>query len=303
MKRIVASLACIVCAGVMLCAMVGPQLAAAGVTHHVVVEISDATSTRRSTIMLTQAQTQEIREIIDDVHRKVSGSPCVPDQLEAYQSAVDLLYPYGVFGGLSRDQAQRLVSFWYRVPSQAQGYERPVSLFNKNLFCYVSGQSTLTYTGRLLPIFFVFIGLVIAFSGFFFAHPYPGPIGLLLIGLGSMIANAGYALVSRADLMPIPICEFFSTGFWDWQRDKYVYATGNVTTVGLLGVHAWHGEMRGNLRPAHLRVNDFYEACPSMYGFSGVKIWLTDDGNEKSFLGSALMVGLTEGESELSLSG
>jgi len=38
-------------------------------------------------------------------------------------------------------------------------------------------------------------------------------------------------------------------------------------------------------------VVNFYQG---IWGFTGIKIWMNEDGSEKSYLGSALLVGIQE---------
>lgn len=289
MRRLIGS----ILAGIMLCATLGPSLAAADTQRQITVELTGPTGPQESRVTLSEATVQEIREIIDDVNRDAGTAATTAEHYQAYTSAVARLYLYGVFGGLSLAQAQRLVTRWYREEPSGQRNPQAAGLVDLNLFCLVAGHTTLTYTGRPLPFIIIMTGIAIfLISVLLTAHPYPGIIGSILMAIGGAIEGFGEALVYRVDINPVAVADFFSVGVYNWFRTDYVYATGWATTLGLLGPRIRNGELRGSL-PGKIRFDETYFACPALYEFSGIKIWMSEDGGEKLYLGSAIAAGFT----------
>jgi len=64
-----------------------------------------------------------------------------------------------------------------------------------------------------------------------------------------------------------------------------------VHTLGLFGNKNWSGELLGNL-PGYFPYDLIIITYQAIWGFCGIKVWLNEDGSEKSYLGSALFVGL-----------
>jgi hypothetical protein len=144
--------------------------------------------------------------------------------------------------------------------------------------------------GAVMLMLGIVIGLPLPYS------PPPGPlrilIGLLLMGGGISTYILGNTLSYRADVMPIAIGDIFGIGY-SFGGGHPEYAQGYIHTVGLLGNKNWTGQILGDLPgifPYGLVVN-LYQG---IWGFTGIKIWMNEDGSEKSYLGSALLVGIQE---------
>jgi hypothetical protein len=285
-------------AAFLLIAAVNPAISAAPNTQQVTIELSSNERTERKTLFLSPSDADTVRGILDGVDEKLEKVSTDDEKYEVFISTVNELYPYGVFGNLTQSQAKHLVTCWYRariLPSTTTITE------NRNAFCLVNGHTDLTLTShriyswmQIAGAAMLMLGIIIGIS--FPYSPTPGPlrmlIGLLLMGGGISSYILGNTLSYRTDVMPIAIGDIFGIGY-SFGGGSPEYAQGYIHTVGLLGDKNWTGQILGDLPgifPYGLVVN-LYQG---IWGFTGIKIWMNEDGSEKSYLGSALLVGIQE---------
>jgi hypothetical protein len=294
----------IILAGVLLGATLSPTIAASNSLRHFTVELTSPKVTQRTTVTLSETDAQKVQDILDNVNGRLDNATSTEEQYQVYTSTVAQLYQYRVFGDLTLAQAQQLVTYWYRAGPHDQRNVAAQYSINKNAFCLVSGHTGYTYTGHRFTnwmqaggAIILMIGIILSMPPFYPPHSATRPLltllGLLLTAVGFMTYSLGVALANRADITPIAVGDIFGIGFYYGTPDDIWYAPGWVHTLGLLGDRNWSGELRGNL-PGMFPYDLLIITYQAIWGFSGIKIWLNEDGSEKSYLGSALLVGLDE---------
>lgn len=285
----------IIFGGMLLGAAFSPSILAASTQRNLTVELSSLESNKSTTLALTESDFQNIKEILENADGKLRKAISNEEQYQVYTTAVNQLYQYGVFGNLTLTQAQRLVTYWYRTSSHIQTNTAVQSPVNRNVFCLVYGHTGFTYTGHRFTSWLQLGGWSLVTIGLMFGEPYvitPGVLfGLLLIVIGIAGISLGTALASRADVTPIAVGDIFGVGSAQTHEDEY--AQGWVHTLGFLGNKNWSGELKGNL-PGQFLFDLSIITYPAIWGFCGIKIWLNEDGSEKSYLGSAILVGLDQ---------
>jgi len=297
----------IILAGVLLGAVLSPSILAANTQRHLTVELTSPEGSKSTTVTLSETDAQKVQEILDGVNGRLKNATSNEDQYRVYTSTVSQLYQYGVFGDLTLAQAQRLVTYWYRAGPHDQRNALSQYLINKNALCLVSGHTGYTYTGHQFTNWLQAGGAILLFIGIlciFLSQPYYPPprslsspvlllLGLLFGGVGLMTFSLGVALAYRADITPIAVGDIFGIGFYYGGPSNVWYAPGWVHSLGLLGDKNWSGELRGNL-PGVFPYDLMIVTYQAIWGFCGIKVWLNEDGSEKSYFGSAILVGLSE---------
>ncbi|DAC72106.1 MAG TPA: hypothetical protein DSN98_06875 [Thermoplasmata archaeon] len=295
MKKIILGLTL---AALLFIAAVNPAISAKKNTQQVTIELSTNEGTEQKILSLSTSDADTVRCILDGIDEELDKVSTDDEKYEVFISTVTELYPYGVFGNLTLPQAKQLVTCWYHA-----GILHPTSsiLENRNAFCLVAGHTDLTLTSHRIYSWMQVAGAAMLMLGILIGVPFPyvptpGPlrilIGLLLIGGGISSYILGNTLSYRTDVMPIAIGDIFGIGY-SFGGHSPDYAQGYIHTVGLLGNKNWTGQILGDLPgifPYGLVVN-FYQG---IWGFTGIKIWMNEDGSEKSYLGSALLVGIQE---------
>jgi hypothetical protein len=292
----------IILAGVLLGAALYPSIVVANTQRHLTVELTSPEGSKSTTVTLSETDAREFEAILDGVNGRLENATSTQEQYQVYTSTVSQLYQYGIFGDLTLTQAQRLVTYWYRASPYDQKNAEIQYSINKNTFCLVSGHTGYTYTGHRFTNWLqaggavlLMIGIVLAMPPYYPPHLGKNPLitllGLLLAGVGLMGYSLGVALAYRADITPIAVGDIFGIGFYYGTPDNIWYAPGWVHTLGLLGDKNWSGELKGNL-PGAFPYDLTIITYQAVWGFCGIKAWLNEDGSEKSYLGSALLVGL-----------
>ncbi len=287
-------------AALLFLAAVNPAISAQKNTQQVIIELSgnEETNQHQQILSLSALDANTVRGILDQIDEKLEKASTDDEKYQIFLSTVTALYPYGVFGNLTLLQAKKLVTYWYRpriYPITGTLSE------NRNAFCLVSGHTDLTLTSHRIYSWMQIAGAAMLMLGIIIGIslpyvPTPGPlrilIGLLLMGGGISTCILGNTLSYRTDVMPIAIGNIFGIGY-SFGGGSPEYAQGYIHTVGLLGDKNWTGQILGDLPgifPYELVVN-LYQG---IWGFTGIKIWMNEDGSEKSYLGSALLVGIQE---------
>jgi|GEM_PF-5675030 len=233
-----------------------------------VVRLYDISSVRNTTLTLSSVDARHVLEILDSVNPRLNNATNEKDQYQVYASTVAALYPYGVFGNLTRDRAEKLVTFWYRVGPK---HLTIPSLQDKNAFCLVSGNTTLTEIRRFTE------NLVVS----------------ILVSLGNTIASWLLLMlilgpVWLVELNPLSVLTILTIGVKI--AGEIDYGKGSVSTLGIFGSKTWQGSVSGIL-PGPFSVWD----QDALYGFTGIQIGWLSLKPETHYLGSAFVAGITEG--------
>jgi hypothetical protein len=274
--------------------------------HRLTVEICDPQGVEQKSIPASDMDLQKIEQIFATINARLDKATNDQEKLQVFNDAVKQLAVFGVFGNLSIEQAQRLVTRWYE-PTLGKNAQKPSSyLINKNAFCLVSGRTNLTLTSHRFTTWFMIAGYLLLFGGMAIGSAiysqFPELQDLLLLfalpwfALSLGLIGVGSILSVRADLNRLAVADVFGIGYRERGNPTITYAPGWVKTIGLLGNKTWDGELVGNLPGMKIPLDNFFtfQTYPAVWGFSGIKIWLNEDGSEKSYLGSAILVGLNQ---------
>jgi hypothetical protein len=292
----------IILVGVIVGATLNHSIATSNIQRHITIELSSLDDTQCINMTVSEADAREIKEILDGVDGRLQNATNTEEKYQVYISTVSQLYQYGVFGNLTLLQAQQLVTYWYQVGLHYHKDANEQYSINKNALCLVSGHTGYTYTGHRFTNWMLAGGWIMLVIGFtLFWPPYNPPytvkgsfhplLGLLLAAIGIVTFSFGTALAYRGDMTPIAIIDIFGIGFYYGTPNDVWYAPGWVHTLGVFGNKNWSGEIKGNL-PGTFPYSLIIITYQAIWGFCGIKVWLNEDGSEKSYLGSALLVGL-----------
>ena len=235
----------------------------------------------KHTVKLTREEAEEVDALFKSIRERLNETETREEAEEIFKEAVVGLDKYGLLGGLSIKQAQRLVTGGYQdsriMRFLRKIYSRDIGFFeNRNWFCLINGKTRNTYFTRM------FLPRVL----FFF------PISIMNKILFGSITQC-------------PLTGFIS----------YNPSNGWVYTSGLNGVKSWDGDFWGNLpvffifrfyEDTHYLILEifftkFFPETPigggrpiGVVGFSGIKIIDTNCSKlTYYYLGFALRVGIT----------
>jgi hypothetical protein len=291
----------IILAAVLIGATLSPTITAVQQTHQFTIELSNSQGTKKTTFSLPERQAEKLQEILDRLDERLSKTTNTAERYQVYTSTVAELYPFGVFGNISLPQAQHLVTFWYEPE---YGFVRNLLSQTSNItnaFCLVSGHTDNTVCGHRFTNWLKIGGLPLLMLGIIllyvdpYSHTKPHLIlGFVLASIGLMLYYTGSILTTRADANSIALGDIVGIGWHDyWSR--YYFGNGWVHSIGVLGKKDWNGTLRGTLPGIYPYdwplLDQTYEA---MWGFSGISIWRNEDGSEKSYIGSALAIGVQQ---------
>jgi len=215
-------------------------------------------SSRRGakTVTFTKQQFIEVEKSINDIINKLRKITSRAETIEIFKEAVVVLNEYGLLPrGMSIEQAQELVL--KRFPVQ-KNIRFPINtcddeFYDENFYCYVTGNTSLTY-----------------FEGFF-------PISILHFFFWDFFERLPFCFVNKVGLG-------YAGGFESHTQP----AVGFLFTDGTDGIKRWDGKFLGGFNFS-MWVTFFHEldTCPGILGFTGIK---TNINGRYFFVGSALMV-------------
>ncbi len=246
----------------------------------------------KQTVKLTQQQADEVEALFDSIREQLNTTESREEAEEIFKNVVVELDKYGLLGGLSIKQAQKLVVNGYQDSRTMKIPERIISKFqnnNSNYFCLIVGATNGTNFDSQLELLFgrmtVLLGLVgpIIFDKF--------PLYMFFI--------IGYFFMDFFDSFnPVAIASRINLGGekgggWNPEFVEF-YANGWIVTTGLLGVKRYNGELIGTL-PLYgsaILCNGFiYKFNPGIIGFTGLQMY-NSIRDKHFYLGSALATGI-----------
>jgi len=290
----------IILAAVIMGSTLIPTITAVQQIHQFTIELSNSQGNKKTTLSLPERQAEKFEEILDRLDVRLSKTTTTDERYQVYTSTVAELYPFGVFGNLSLPQAQHLVTFWYEPKCVSVQNLLSLTPNITNAFCLVSGHTDNTVCGHRFTNWLKMGGLPLLMLGIVLINPTPYGqhhyliLGFVLASIGFMLYLTGSILTTRADANSIAINDIVGIGWHDyWSR--YYFGNGWVHSIGILGKKDWNGTLRGTLPGIYPYdwplLAQTYEA---MWGFSGISIWRNEDGSEKSYIGSALAIGIQQ---------
>jgi hypothetical protein len=268
------------------------------------VEIDDINGSKQMNITVPETSVQTIQQLFAEFNSRLNRATTEQEQKLIVHNTVKQLHDLGVLGNLTIEQAQRLILRWYKPYSPRYSEKLNAYLIKRNMFCLVSGRTNFTYSFHRISNWLEYGGEALFMTGaeigaiLYLTEPSLDSILLLLLPFWIILtlgpALLGQALAIRADVNKLALLDEICIGYDYGENSPIYYAQGWMNTQGLLGNKTWNGELLGNLPGLKFQDEyaDFY--YPAVWGFSGIKIWLNEDGTEKSYLGSAILVGLDQ---------
>jgi hypothetical protein len=228
---------------------------------------------KRHTVKLTQQEADEVELLFDDIEQKLSEVETREEAEIIYKEAVVELDRFGLLGGLSVIQAQRLVTGEYlppKVQDKLKNYFEQSNGFNdKNdsFLCTIFGDLTNLwgidiYSREIYSLFKYTIGIrVLIFLSQFCGYP-PSHLFLGII--------AEFIIMNREIMV-------YLYEYWIFTR---LFSTlelrgidGTIQSQGINGVRLWKGHLTGDLyRPIW---GD--DGKPGIFGFTGFSYTIVED--------------------------
>ena len=251
----------------------------------------------KHTVQLTKEDAVEVEKLIDDIERRLDRVETREETVEIFNEAVVELDRYGLLGGMSVEQTQKLVTGGYqdsRVMKLLEMlFDNNQATDASNYLCLIIGETTgtrlvglveigcsaLLYTlfvvyfiselafGLFVPILLEIRSSIIALNNFYQNMTFP------IIGGTGIIALGG----KRPSSSPGPPLENYHAEGWVW-------------TQGLNSKKSWNGTFYGSIRSLKSPIYAYQTYYIGATGFLGIK--LTKDDGKQFFLGSALRVGI-----------
>ncbi len=238
-----------------------------------------------NTVLLSKEDAEEVEALFDSIRERLNATETREDTEQIFKEAVVELDKYGLLGGLSVRQAQRMAIYPNFVSKQINLLERMIYTHrelideNENHLCLVAGRTTDTWFENL--------GTLLCY------RLMDNNINNIII---SRISFIGYLLFSLFSYFnPFAISYRINYGKCRYEHEMSpieYYASGWVYTIGIKGIKTWQDNMQGTLPIEGTSLGGFgtlwYDVLyPGAVGFTGVKITLD---NEDFYIGSALWV-------------
>ena len=235
----------------------------------------------KHTVQLTQEEAEEVDRLFENIGDKLNTTDSREGAEEIFNMAIVELDKYGLLGGLSVKQAQRLVTGGYQdsrfMKLIERLYDRNQADTDSNFLCLIVGQTSETYISSLLLNIISLGPIIVELLPGVFIGAVEG-LELLLIFLWSI----SYLLVSVFDsIRPIYMGGQICFGWMD-DTEGWVY------TNGLNGIKNCSGKLKG-------KIHTLTSVGTAVVGFTGIRqLMYSENGRESFFLGFARRVKIEE---------
>ena len=270
-------------------------------------EVCGLPGQKPQTVQLTKEDAEAVDRLFDEIKLKLDNVESREDTVEIFNKAVVELDKYRLLGGLSVEEAQKLVTGFYQNPRIIYILEKlnPKPLDeNLNAFCLIVGRASNTFDLGLISLASVgaiilnamayntiYFFLMETSFGQFLLEKFP-IFFWLLFGIDGVLAWFLMLFLASSFFSPLKAGGFTTFGIFyedDLNPPDYFPAEGNILTVGLNGIKSWDGTFYGQVLSVPIIYCTYYLGA---IGFTGLRIggWF---GNKDTFyLGSALWVQL-----------
>ncbi len=252
-------------------------------------EICGINGVTPNTVLLSKEDAEEVEKLFTDIQRKLDEVETREESVDIFNEAVVELDKYGLLGGLSVEQAQRLVTGRYQnlitINLLEKAYKKRSLNFaeNENVLCLIAGITKNTFFMSLWGI--LVNGIIVTVFDLL----------TYLFGISFELAFI-FLLVAIFITDPIQRIEFLNPVCIGRTIETYLNETwGIVTTYGLNGLKVWNGNLKGTFQ----RLFSIYgsQTDVAIVGFTGLKFQLISYSSEKIlslFLGFAPWVKIEE---------
>jgi len=252
----------------------------------------------KQTVELTQEEAAEVEALFDSIRAQLNETETREEAEEVFKEAVVELDKYGLLGGLSIEQAQKLVTGGYQNSRVIKALEK---LYGRNqdsldddanVLCLIAGNTSETIILGPSTIFRILINIpiviLITLPAALICYILDICSGLLnfLFGVGYFLYIIAdffgdiafwFALLSLAShVVGFPFAELggfisfghrvnhIAGGYWN-----YYPANGWIFTSGLYGTKLWNGKFYGQLKYGIFRTTGASGFTGLMIGGSG----------------------------------
>ena len=117
---------------------------------------------KKHSVKLTQQEADEVELLFDDMQDRLSAVETDDETIVIFNEAVVELDKYGLLGGISVKQAQRLVTGEYQKEKTITFIERDMEILddNENLLCLIAGEADNTIIADIFSLLYAGIGIV-----------------------------------------------------------------------------------------------------------------------------------------------
>jgi len=232
-------------------------------------EVCGLPGLKPQTVKLTEEESEELENLFDVIKERLDSAETREETVAIFNDAIVELDTYGLLGGLSIKQAQRLVTGRFQNPRIIEIIEKiykknqKTTDIDKNILCLVAG----------------------VFKASIFNSISAGPLAriLSLLTRGPFIGDLiNFCLVVPFIFMmdilnPVPIWHTIYVGQkWRSIDPQWIYypSIGWLHTTGVNGVKNWSGSLYGQLRIGELFLHIYGPSFhyPGVQGFTGIKI-------------------------------
>ena len=237
----------------------------------------------KHTVQLSKEEAEEVEQLIDNIERRLDNVETREEAVEIFNEAIVELDKYGLLGGLSVKQAQRLVTGRYQNPGVIKHVNKKEGIFeNANFFCLVAGSTSVTMimTPRAVLLYIL------------------SRMSNLDVNITSLLSNLFFnSLEVSTFFNPILFLDIVYLGGIKYRQPlpKLVPAEGWIYSFGLMGEKSWNGSFYGNLPLPPLSIQlTHWDVYPGIFGLTGIKLSGFLLPTERFFLGSALWIKISQ---------
>jgi len=197
---------------------------------------------KKHTVSMTQQDADEVEVLFDDMQNRLSTVKSDDETMVIFNEVIVELDRYGLLGGLSVRQAQRLVTFQYQRFKNNRFFQRIINTEkldgNENSFCMIYGQITYALFYRFFISFFT----------------VPSINNINPFKFGSSV-SIGHATSS-------------------FEGPSYHYPSeGSIWTNGTNGNIQWDGKLKGDIDVIFIEFSMLYRYYyKGINGFNGIQI-------------------------------
>ena len=254
---------------------------------------------KKHTVQLTQEQADELDQLFDEIKAALDNIETREEAVEIFDEAIVELDKYGLLGGLSIEQARKLVIGGYQNPKVMKLlekiYNRKQGIFdeNTNILCLIAGRTDRTVFGGnigricLATIFYALLLIKWAKEQGYDIHVHEEALILaFLVGMTIRCKFSSFSPIAIGHTICIGK-EELDPQFW-WYNSHPAH--GWIFTIGMNIIKWWRDSFFGQLRlpTIFVELDYFY---PGIFGFTGIKL-LNFEKEDSLYLGSALFVKL-----------
>ena len=254
----------------------------------------------KKTVKLTQQQADEVKELFDSINMRLNATKSREGAEEIFKDAVVELDKYGLLGGLSVNQAQRLVTGGFYNSKLIKTIEKRIKnnhIYSENVdfFCLITGKTNNTI---FIPIGKIISNNILSSISYlwYFLENHGFNLGRNFFYTITMSLLMFQLLYPLRIFFPLAVGNGICFGYSEYDICYGVW-TGHTPAEGFLVTYGLNGSKRWD-RIIYGQISIFWAAFLVLYigvrGFTGLKIINDEIIDEVNYIGSVLSVALGE---------